>query len=979
MLWLLPVMKLLLADAIFLIICLALLILLSRFKHATFSVMKRNLFGYFSSPTGYVFICLFVVMASYFAFWPHEFFNANLATLGELNKNFPLVMLLFIPTITMSIWAEERRQGTDELLLTIPATDWDIVLGKYLAAAAIFTVSLLFSQLANFFVLNILAVGDVDTGLFISTYIGYWLIGLAMLAIGMAASFLTSNLTVGFILGVLFNAPLVMAAKSDQIFRSADVAQMISRWSYGAQFEDFGRGVISFKSLVFFGMVACIGLYLSIVLIGRRHWWGGKDGQSMLGHYIIRTIALVVLAFAANLFFSHYDLFRQDMTSEQISSLSPDTVRLLNNLEPKHSILVEAFISKTVPETYAKTKVDLITMLNELRARGGQKINVRVYDNLATFSDNAARAEKQYGIEPSTVLSRDRGAIKQEEIFMGAAFTSGLEKVVVPFFDLGTPVEYEIIRSINTVAQADRKRLGVVRTDAELFGGFDFRFMQPRPRQLIIEELEKQYEVVEVDPNNPIEEFDVLLAVQPSSLTPPQLENFIDAVRRGQPTAIFEDPFPIALSTAPGTGQPKRPRGGGMFGGGQPPEPKGDIQRLWSMLGITMVGQPGFGSEFDAQIVWQNYNPYPKVRGFQQITPEWVFASPDAPGAKNPINPESPITSGLTQILLLYPGAVKHEDGKDLDFTPLVATGNQTGTISYQALQSSQQQGFMSLAYSRQPTADRFVLASIIQGSVKEDAAEADVDAPANSDGTQPNQQAGDGNGEVAADQDASSAGGEDEVKVVFVTDIDLLHDDFLRLRARPDTEINWQFDNVTFVLNILDILAGDDRLVEVRKRKTRHSTLRMVDLATEDARTRFAEEKARFDSDFENAKAEAESNMNVAIQEFQDKLDQARNDAKEAGQQMTGEVQRLMMQLAMKQQVEQRRLETTTARQEKERDANLKQIEQDLNQAVLRVQNQYKAAALLLPPIPPLLVGAVVFWRRRQRESEGVSRDRRR
>ena len=98
---------------------------------------------------------------------------------------------------------------------------------------------------------------------------------------------------------------------------------------------------------------------------------------------------------------------------------------------------------------------------------------------------------------------------------------------------------------------------GVVQTDAELFGGFAMSPTsgpQQRPRERLIEELEKQYEVVRVDPNSPITEtFDVMLAVQPSSLTPPQLNNFIEAVRKGQPTAIFEDPLPGYINGAPGT------------------------------------------------------------------------------------------------------------------------------------------------------------------------------------------------------------------------------------------------------------------------------------------------------------------------------------------------------------------------------------------------------------------------------------------
>ena len=426
------------------------------------AIFRRNLVSYFSNPTGYVFICVFVLLTGFAAFWPNEFFNANLANLDQLNHYLPFILLVFIPAITMSIWADERRQGTDELLLTIPATDLEVVVGKYLAAVAIFSVALLFS-LSNVFVLMWL--GDPDYGLLFGTYLGYWLVGLAMLAVGMVASFLTANLTVGFILGATFNAPLVFADSADVIL-PGDLAINLKHWSLAEQFRDFGRGVISISSVVYFLAIIGVMLYLSMVLIGRRHWRGGRDGRSLFGHYLARAIALAVFAIGFSLLVLHYDR-RLDVTSERLSSLAPQTVALLKGL--KRPVIVEAFVSPQVPETYVRTRLDLLSMLREFERRSGGKIRLRV-NRTEPYSEAAKRAEDQYGIRSQQVASRTRGAMNIEDIYLGVAFVSGLEKVVVPFFDRGVPVEYELIRSIGTTSGEKRKRLGLLATDAKPAG-----------------------------------------------------------------------------------------------------------------------------------------------------------------------------------------------------------------------------------------------------------------------------------------------------------------------------------------------------------------------------------------------------------------------------------------------------------------------------------------------------------------------------
>ena len=323
----------------------------------------------------------------------------------------------------------------------------------------------------------------------------------------------------------------------------------------------------------------------------------------------------------------------------------------------------------------------------EFESRSSGKIKVTIQDNLELFSQKAVQAERRYGIKPQQVVTRARGKVKEEPVILGAAITCGLEKVVIPFFDYGIPVEYELIRSVSTVAKSQRKKLGVVRTDAQFMGGIDFSGggFRNLPREQIIDELEKQYEVEAVEPNGPIDtsKYDVLLVVQPSSLTQQELDNVTQAVKQGIPTAIFEDPLPAMMPQAPGTGDPKRQSPMmSMMGGGQPP-PKGNIRMVWEVLGIKVEGEERGPGNFQSVVVWQRFNPYPKLAS-QRFGDEWVFVSPDAPDTSEPFNPTDPVTAGLEEVLFPFPGAIEANPDRssDLTFTPIATTGKRSGTIS---------------------------------------------------------------------------------------------------------------------------------------------------------------------------------------------------------------------------------------------------------------------------------------------------------
>jgi ABC-2 type transport system permease protein len=939
------------------------------------AIFKRDFVSYFSNPTGYVFICVFVMLSSLAAFWPPDFFSNNLANLDQLNKWLPFILLVFIPAITMSIWAEERRQHTDELLLTLPATDVDVVLGKYLASVAIYTVALLFSMFSIYLVFSY-GLGQPDGGLFLGTFVGYWFVGLAMLSIGMVASFLTSNLTVGFILGMIFNLPLALFGVADWIVKNPYLAQAIKRWSAAEQFADFQRGVISLGGISYFVMIAAVMLYLSMVLIGRRNWGGREQDESMWAHYLARTLGLVALAVGLNIFLSHHSGLWADITSEKLNQLSPRTAQLVkelsNNADVK-TIKIDAYVSPQVPAEYAGHKLDLLSTLAELSALSGDKIQVDVHE-IENFSKEATTAEQQYGIEPHPVSAINRGVRGTEEIFMGAAFTSGLDKVVIPFIDKGIPVEYELVRSICTVAGQKRKKLGVLKTDAELFGGFSME--GPTDESRIITELKKQYDVVEVDPSKPItQRCDVLLAVQPSSLTPEEMDYFVAAVKGGQPTAIFEDPFLYINSFGEivGTAQPKRPPGGmmGMFGGGQT-EPKGDISKLWQLLGVQFFGD---------QIIWQDFNPESKL---SDIPREWIFIDEALAslGAAHPFNPDDEISSDMHQILLFMTGYWQPVKNSKLNFTRLAVTGTNTGTISYMELMRKlQTRG--APGQSDLDTGEPYVVAAHITGKITADddlylSSKDAKTAEATSDFGELSttelaevSRAADGKSDEAA-KDAKSAEGDDalagkeeeqtDINVVLVADVDWISPIIFQLREMGDSQdmlVDWQFQNVPFVLNTLDVLAGDDRFVSLRKRTRPHRILTRIEEETDKYRKTAIEEQSKL-------LEEAKQQSGAAEKEFRDKI--AELEGRE------GLDPRVRERIIESERINQQRLrDVKISALQNDARKQIKQSERELAAQIRGVQDKYKFLAFFLPPIPPILLAFFVFFHRRKAEQEGV------
>ena len=699
---------------------------------------------------------------------------------------------------------------------------------------------------------------------------------------------------------------------------------------------------MTLSGLAYFAAILLVMLYVSMVLIGRRHWFTGRSRWTQACHYAMRTLALLVIALGAVTVFGNHDL-RVDVSSQRLNSLSPETVELIRDLKVDRPVQIEAFVSPAVPESYVQTRLNLLNLLNELQAMGQGKLQVEVHDT-ELHSNEAALADKRYGIEPRQVTTLTGGALSMDHIFLNVATSCGVQKVPPVFIDRGIPVEYELVRSICTVSQQKRKRVGVLNTDAQLYGSFNMQTMSASPNWPIIDELEKQYDVVKVDPTKPItEKHDVLLAVQPSSLGPQEMDNFVAAVENGQPTAIFEDPAPVLAGNVPATSQPRQTPGGGnpMFGG-QPPPQKGDIGKLWHLLGVEFAPD---------QIIWQDYNPYPKASHFPR---EFVFVG-DGCGVKDPFNPRDAVTAGLQQLLFPFPGSVSKLNASDLEFTPLARTGEKTGTVHFADLMQMSpfgRGGGLNPARRQLPTNVSYVLAAHIQGKVK-------TGAPEDAE-----KQGGDK--KAAGKKDEAKKPHLSTINVVVVADIDTLSQDFFRIREQGDTPemgINFSFDNVTFVLNVLDSLSGDQRFIDIRKRRLQHRTLARIEERTREAKQEATNARDQFTKDFD---AEEQREQKV----IGDKL-------AELKKRKNMDIQQMAMDLQLMQQTLEQERQTKLAQLRAEKDQKINKIETDLTLKVKQVQDRYKMWAVLLPPIPPLLVAAYVFVSRRRREREGVARSR--
>jgi len=335
-----------------------------------FTLFKKELASFFSSLIGYLTIIVFLVLTGLMLWVFKGDFNIldyGFAGMDGLFIIGPFLYLFLIPAITMRMFAEEKKNGTMELLLTKPLSEMTLIWAKFLAGFTLVFISLL-PTLVCYFSVYALGdpVGNIDTGSVAGSYIGLLLLGAAFVAIGLFASSITNNQIVAFILAALMSAFMHLGFES--IYRmgflgNADLFVRSLGMSY--HYESISRGVIDTRDVIYFASVIALFLLATRIVLQSRKWHGWHKKKDLRRSHWIELGAGILIVVFVNVI-SYYFFTRLDLTSEKRYTLSKSTKNLLKKVD--EPVLYRVYLEGEFPADFKRLQNETKEMLNQFRA-----------------------------------------------------------------------------------------------------------------------------------------------------------------------------------------------------------------------------------------------------------------------------------------------------------------------------------------------------------------------------------------------------------------------------------------------------------------------------------------------------------------------------------------------------------------------------------------------------------------------------------
>lgn len=393
-------------------------------------IARKELALFYSSPIAYLFLAAFLGVTLFVFFWVDAFFARNIADARPMFESLPVLLIFLASALTMRMWSEERRAGTLELVVTVPASSGEFVVGKFLACW-----SLLVSALALTLPLPVTVslLGDLDFGPVFAGYLAAALLGAAYIGIGLFVSAKTDNQIVALILATfgcgvfyLLGSPALTELVNNQ---TADWLRAVGA---GSRFESITRGVLDLRDLYFYASVLAAFLALNVYAVDAHGW--AQDGSAPRHRDRRIVLGLVAANFlVANVWLSSVNFLRWDVTEGNQYSISDATRGYLRQL--REPLLIRGYFSAKTHPLLAPLAPQLKDLLTEYEVAGDGRVHVELIDP-ATAPELEDEANTKYGIRPVPFQVADRYQASLVSSYFDILVQYGDEYNVLSFRDL---------------------------------------------------------------------------------------------------------------------------------------------------------------------------------------------------------------------------------------------------------------------------------------------------------------------------------------------------------------------------------------------------------------------------------------------------------------------------------------------------------------------------------------------------------------
>ena len=736
------------------------------------AVFRREFKSYFDSPVAYVFLTAFLVLTGFLTFGVAMFYERRQADLTPFFFWHPWVYLLLVPAATMGTWADERRSGTAELILTLPMTATQALVGKFLASWAFLGIAL---ALTFPVAATAAYLGTPDWGAVFCGYLGSLLFAGAAAAIGLFASTLSRSSVVGFVISLALVFLLIVVGFSPVTSAVANwgvptaIVDGIAACSLLTHFDSMQRGVIDFSDIGYYiGLAVFMVAAAKSVIDGRR----GSTGNA------IGLVMIAVIAAAADIVLANLPL-RIDLTAERLYTISDGSKAILAKLDS--DVTLKYYVSDSAADMPVNLKTSakqVENLLKEYERASGGSLVVESYDPKP--DSDAEEWAQRYGVEPRNVNPFG------SPIYFGVVAVCGDREETLPRLTPETEatLEYDLTRLVTRVAWPERPVVGVM-TSLEGVLGRGYQ----QPGWVAFAELAKDYDVrpVETDAEAIDSDVKALVVLHAKDLSDKTLYAIDQFVLRGGRLVACVDPLSVKDLIA--SRQNANPQMMQMGGDGP------------STLGKLF---DGWGLKFDTSKLVCDLSASTKLNtgsGAAEDNP--AFLSLDA---KN-MDEGDLLVSRLTQVMLPFAGALKWEGTDDaLKFTPVITTSKDHSCL---VDRWSVQFGLDTLVRQLTPDGESRTLAARIDGTFK-------TAYPQGPDGT----------------NDVSNALSEGKSSVLVFADSDFLADDFCVrvMRTLFGNMAQLMNDNLALFSNVIEQFAGREELIGVRSRGKSNRPFVVVD-----------------------------------------------------------------------------------------------------------------------------------------------------